>query len=107
MCSNISTDTTRSKREASAAKTFMSQVTMRTFWKPRLAHSPSMWARCEAELETPVMRAFGYFSAIQRVSEPQPQPSSRISRPSLSSARAQVRASMVSSASPRVSPPSS
>ena len=30
---------------------------MRTLPKPRLAHSPSMCARCEAAFETPVMRA--------------------------------------------------
>jgi hypothetical protein len=43
--------------------------------------------RCGAELETAVMRAFGNCCAIHNVSDPQPQPSSRMSWPSARPAR--------------------
>ena len=83
----------------------MSHVMMVTFVSPRRAHSASMCSFCVAELDTPVILARGYFSAIQSVSEPQPQPSSRISCPSVIRARSQVSASMTSSASASVSRP--
>ena len=51
MCSNISTDTTRSKRW-SMSKTFMSAVTIETFDRPRSRAAASMNARWLAEFET-------------------------------------------------------
>jgi hypothetical protein len=59
MCSNISTDTQRSKLDAGNSSRFTSQVMTRTLAKPRSRHCASMKARCGAELETAVMRAFG------------------------------------------------
>ena len=38
----------------------------------------SMYSRCDAELETAVIRLSGYFSAIQSDNDPQPLPSSRM-----------------------------
>ena len=58
MCSNISTETTRSN-VARGANTFMSAVTTRRLRRPRAAASASMKARCECELETAVIRARG------------------------------------------------
>jgi hypothetical protein len=58
MCSNISTDTTRSKR-SSVVKSFMSAVTTRTLPSCRRSALASMNRRCECEFETAVMRLFG------------------------------------------------
>jgi hypothetical protein len=58
MCSNISTDTTRSKRSA-VEKTFMSAVTTFTFASPLRAASASMNAFWLEEFETAVMRLAG------------------------------------------------
>ena len=66
-----------------------------------------MNAFCVAELETAVIRQSRYFSAIQRLTDPQPQPSSRISIPSSIPARSQVSRSIASSAAARSSTPSS
>ena len=51
------------------------------------AASPMMYSFCVRELETPRIRESGYFSAIQRVNDPQPQPSSRTRCPFSSCAR--------------------
>ena len=59
MCSNISTDTTRSKRPAVMSKSFMSQVTMVRLAKPRRCASASMNAFWVRECDTPVMRECG------------------------------------------------
>jgi len=104
MCSNISTDTTRSKRDA-LAKRFMSAVTTSTWVRPRAAAASRMNRPWGAELDTAVMRLCGYRAAIQRVSDPQPQPSSRTRWPSASSARRPQRSSMASSAASRPSAP--
>ncbi len=104
MCSNISTDTTRSKR-CSVLKSFMSAVTTSTLVRPAPSARARMDSRCGAELETAVMRLLGYASAIHRVSEPQPQPSSSTRWPSRRSARAQVSARAASSAASRPAVP--
>ncbi len=59
MCSNISTETTRSKGPPAGAKVFMSQVTMVRLARPSRRASPSMCSFWVRELETPVIRARG------------------------------------------------
>ncbi len=57
-CSNISTDTIRSKRSA-VSKTLKSQVCTRTLRSPRSAASASMYRRWECELEMAVIMLAG------------------------------------------------
>ena len=65
----------------------------------------SMNCFCVREFDTAtIARAAGSAAAIHRLSEPQPQPSSRIASPSARRARWQVSASMRSSASSRARP---
>jgi len=59
MCSNISTDTQRSKAPGGSSSRLTSQVSTRTFDKPRSAQRASMNWRCGTEFDTAVMRAFG------------------------------------------------
>ncbi len=80
----------------------MSAVTMRTFPRPRSSARARMHRACGAELETAVILEAGYRSAIHRVREPHPQPSSRMSWPSARSARFAVISSASASASSRV-----
>ena len=58
-CSNISTDTQRSKAAGGSSSALTSQVTTRTLCRPRSRQRASIQARCEAELDTAVMRARG------------------------------------------------
>jgi len=64
-----------------------------------------MWSRWVLELDTARTRDPGYFSAIQRESEPQPHPRSRTVIPSRNPALSQVIASIASSASAREETP--
>jgi hypothetical protein len=63
MCSNISTETTRSNalfiENALGEKLFMSQVMTVIFLSPRSAALALMCSRCEFELETAVIWLFG------------------------------------------------
>ena len=71
-------------------------------------HTASAWMklRCACEFDTLVMRLRGKRSAIHRLSEPQPQPSSSTCWPSASSARSQVACNAAASAASRsVTPP--
>jgi hypothetical protein len=95
-------ETTRSKRRSSGkSSSLASRVITSMFFRPRSAARASMNAFWVREFDTAVMRAFGNRAAIHSVSEPQPQPSSRIRSPSARRARSQVRASMRASASSR------
>ena len=98
MCSNISTETTRSKRRSSTSS-FTSAVTTSTLAGARA----SIHSRCKREFETAVIRAAGNRSAAKSANDPQPQPRSRIVWPSSIRARSHVRASIASSASASVS----
>src|SRR5450830_1186925 len=101
MCSNISTDTMRSYW-LGASNSFMSRVITSTLNRPRLLASVVMYSRCECEFETAVILLSGYCDAIHNVSEPQPQPSSRILCPFLMPACSQVIFSASVSASSSV-----
>ena len=105
MCSSISTETTRSNRRR-ISKAAMSAVTTSTLPRPRRAASARMKSRWLEEFDTAVMRLRGKRSAAQRVSDPQPQPSSSTRWPSARPARSPVRRSIASSASSRFVAPS-
>ena len=77
MCSNISTDTTRSNSPCGKSNSATLAVWISTLRKPRFAASPMMYSFCVRELETPRIREFGYFSAIHKVRDPHPQPNSK------------------------------
>src|ERR1700687_2790903 len=94
MCSNISTDTTRSNRR-SGSNAFMSAVITRRFISPRATPSPWIYIRCACEFDTAVTCDFGNCRAIHSDSEPQPQPSSRIDCPSARSACSTVWRSLL------------
>ncbi len=85
----------------------MFTVRTSTFVRPRAASWESIWIFWVRELETAVILAFGKCAAIHRVSDPQPQPSSRIRWPSSSPARSQVIASIRASDSSMSVTPSS
>ena len=68
MCSNISIETTRSKRRSSTSS-LTSAVTTSTLAGARA----SIHSRCKREFETAVMRASGT-SAAKSANDPQPQP---------------------------------
>ena len=59
MCSNISTDTMRSKAAGEAWKSFMSAVMTVRLVKPRAAAWDWMYSRCPLEFDTAVMREPG------------------------------------------------
>ena len=108
-CSNISTLITRSNRPAATSSVCAlmpssptSAVRTVTLVSPRCAARSRMCCRCVDEFETATIRAWGYRSAIHSVSEPQPQPSSRMSCPSARPARRHVSSSIASSAASSV-----
>jgi hypothetical protein len=60
MCSNISTETTRSKRtSAGISSAFTSQVTTSRLRRLRAVACASMCRFCEREFDTAVIRALG------------------------------------------------
>ena len=82
MCSNISTETIRSKAPRRVEAVHVAVTTSRLA-SPRRRASPRMNARWLAEFETaPTTREAGKCSAAQREKLPQPQPSSRMRWPS-------------------------
>ena len=84
---------------AGSSRRFMSGVTTRTLSRPRSAAARSMCSRCKLRIgDRADARAADSAAAIHRVSDPQPQPSSRMSWPSASSARWPYSSSIASSA---------
>ena len=102
MCSNISTETTRSKRRSSSKHVDVGGDDLDV----ARARRASIHSRWRPSSRPRVIRAPGTARRAKRVSEPQPQPRSRTPSPSSMPARSQVRSSIASSAAARVSTPS-
>ena len=104
MCSNISMDTTRSKRPA-GAQSLTSAVRAVTLSSPNSLARASMNPPWAAEFDSATTRLDGWRRAAHRANAPQPQPRSRMRMPSSMPARAAVSSSIELSAAARSATP--
>ena len=104
MCSNISMDTTRSKRPA-GVQSLTSAVRTTRLPSPSSRARASMNRPWAAEFDTATTWLDGWRRAAHNANAPQPQPRSRMRMPSSRPARAADSSSIAVSAAARPSTP--